>query len=158
MDILSPGGGGHQPERCGIQRLPRANYNRGHLQRNNRLDDFVGELANSSRSAIEAGATARSGAPLHRGKWATRDGVFFRIDLMFNGKVFSISNLVIIWLLQQSATGSVKGCHAPRSPRRFASFNPTLPTKSLASTTWSCVAGPMGSIVRVAVMGKHMSW
>src|SRR5271157_2370675 len=68
------------------------------------------------------------------------------------------SCLLIIWLLQQAPIGSVEACPDRHSPKRSASFSPTLPRRKPASDIWQLVGGRMGSRVRDAGIRKPMSW
>src|SRR5271157_2645861 len=54
------------------------------------------------------------------------------------------SQLLIIWLLQQAPIGSVEACPDRHSPKRSASFSPTLPRRKPASDIWQLVGGRMG--------------
>ena len=72
-------------------------------------------------------------------------------------RVVPISQLLIIWLLQQAPIGSVEACPDPRSRGRCASFSPTLPQRKPASGIWPHVVGLMGSSVHDAGMEKPMS-
>src|SRR5271157_1559454 len=69
-----------------------------------------------------------------------------------------LSYLLIIWLLQQAPIGSVEACPDRHSPKRSASFSPTLPRRKPASDIWQRVGGRMGSRVRDAGIRKPMSW
>src|SRR5271157_2013087 len=64
---------------------------------------------------------------------------------------------LIIWLLQQAPIGSVEACPDRHSPKRSASFSPTLPRRKPASDIWQLVGGRMGSRVRDAGIRKPMS-
>src|SRR5271157_4014756 len=68
------------------------------------------------------------------------------------------SYLLIIWLLEQAPIGSVEACPDRHSPKRSASFSPTLPRRKPASDIWQLVGGRMGSRVRDAGIRKPMSW
>src|SRR5271157_71002 len=68
-----------------------------------------------------------------------------------------LRHLLIIWLLQQAPIGSVEACPDRHSPKRSASFSPTLPRRKPASDIWQLVGGRMGSRVRDAGIRKPMS-
>ena len=71
---------------------------------------------------------------------------------------FDASSLLIIWLLQQTPTGSVERCPDRRFPGRFASFRPTLLPRRPARDIWQPVVGRMDSVVPDADMKEPMSW
>ena len=68
------------------------------------------------------------------------------------------SQLLLIRLIQQDATGSVYGCRVRRFPKRSASFNRSSLLRKPASSICLPVAGPMVSFALDAATGRPTNW